>query len=121
MYSFLVMKKLKNQSMNKLATRYRIVYKSCILLRHYGFVIYAYEYEAETAAGMVNGTVIHGGKITARGPSEQRRRGYSGEYTGKIGHVPKISDDKRKYADCVHYVNSVCNNGSSVSRHALYY
>jgi hypothetical protein len=83
--------------------------------RHCGFVIFGSESTAEAAARGVNGSVIHGGCIIARGPAEQKRRGYPGTYDGKIGYVPTLANDKRPYTDCIHYVTSACTNGFSVS------
>ena len=80
-------------------------------------MVFRDEQTAEAAARGANGSVIHGGTIIARGPAEQRRRGYSGEYKGKTGYVPSIANDKRPYTDCIHYVTSVCTNGFSVSTH----
>ena len=87
---------------------------------HCGFVIFKEEQVAETGARMANGTTIHGGKIVARGPQEQRRKGYSGEYTGKIGHVPTTKNDKRKYTDCIRYLKDICTNGTDVSNLATH-
>ena len=88
--------------------------KSSFINRHNGFVVYGQKSEAEHAGRMAHQTSIHGGPIIARTPSEQESRGYSGVYTGKIGYTPRINGDKRPYTDCVHYLNSVCTNGSHV-------
>ena len=64
---------------------------------------------------MKNGSMIYDGKIIVRGPAEQRRRGHSGEYDGKIGYVPTIDNDLRPYTDCIHYINRTCTNVFSVS------
>ena len=79
-----------------------------------GFVIYGQKIEAEHAGRMAHRSLIYGGPIIARGPSEQKSRGYSGVYTGKTGYTPRINGDKRPYTDCIHYLNSVCNNESHV-------
>lgn len=97
------------------------VYQETSLLffyRHCGSVIFRDESTAEAVARRADGTVIHGGAIKARGPAEQRRRGHSGTYDGKIGYVPTIDNDKRPFTDCIHYVTGVCTNGFSV-RHII--
>ena len=66
----------------------------------------------------MHGSLIYGQRIMARGPAEQRRRGHSGKYDGKIGHVPTTNNDLRPYTDCIHYVNRMCTNGSSVRPHS---
>ena len=78
-------------------------------------VVFDQEDVAEHAAFMANGRFIHGGRIITRGPAEQRRRGYSGKYEGKIGHVPTAVNDKRPYTDCIHYVNGTCTIGTDVN------
>ena len=73
------------------------------------------EYTAEQAAIHANKTEMYGRAIVARGPEEQRSRGYSGEYDGKIRRVPTIDNDKRQLIDCKYYPTGSCTNGSSVS------
>lgn len=90
----------------------------CVLslfYRHYAFVVFEDESIAEQAASLAHKSMIYGKAIIARGPAEQRRRGYSGEYNGKIGHVPTIANDKRPHSDCRYYATGNCTNGISVS------
>lgn len=74
------------------------------------------ESTAEQAARSAKGSVIYGGQIIVRGPAEQRLRGHSGIYDGKIGYVPSIENDRRPYTDCIHYVNGACTNGFNVRK-----
>jgi len=73
-------------------------------------VVYDDERTAERAAVGAHHTAIMGSAITVRGPAEQRRKGRSGEYTGKIGFVPTKDGDKRPFTDCCHYVTGGCTN-----------
>lgn len=88
-----------------------------LLYSHYGFVVFKDEHTAEQAASQANKTKIFGGKIVARGPAEQRGlgKGYSGEYKGRIGHVPTMDNDSRHLTQCKHYVDGTCTSGSDVS------
>lgn len=77
--------------------------------------MYGDEGTAEHAARRAGGCNLLGGTITVRGPAEQRRRGHSGTYIGKVGYVPTKKNDRRPYTDCTHYVSGDCVNGASVS------
>ena len=83
--------------------------------RHCAFVVYKEEWRAEYAASMADGVSVLGGTITTRGPAEQRLRGYSPTYEGKVGFVPTKEKDKRGNTDCIHYINGVCTSHDHVS------
>ena len=73
------------------------------------------EETAEDAASFAKNSKIFGKKIRTRGPAEQREKGYSGKYKGKIGNVPTLENDKRPFTDCRYYATATCNNGQHVS------
>ena len=83
--------------------------------------MYGDEHTAESVARSVNGQIVLGGVIKARGPAEQRRRGHIGIYYGTIGEVQTKENDRRPYTDCIHYVNGVCVNSSHVSMTGMSY
>ncbi len=82
--------------------------------RHCGFVVYQSEMEAERVARMAHHKVVRRKRIVARGPAEQRSKGHSGEYEGKLGYVPTCKNDKRRLTDCIHYTNGDCTSGTEV-------
>ena len=83
--------------------------------------MYGDEHTAESVARSVNGQIVFGGAIKARGPAEQRRRGHTGTYDGTIGYVPTKENDRRPYTDCIHYVTGVCVDSSHVSMTGMSY